>query len=122
MWTQHIWAFGELFTNDTKARGMYISSMTFQKLNDGGMAAKTHVLNDDGTKSFFESGVVSAIPGAPEEFIKERAEKNTLLGEAASNSSAQVIIGNDFRPEMIPSAPKKTGGTNSTSKCLARLS
>jgi len=66
MWAQHIWAFEELFTNDTEARRIYIPPMTFQKLNDDRTVVKTHVLNDDGTKSFFEGSVAGAIPGLPE--------------------------------------------------------
>lgn len=109
-------AFGDLFTDDAKARRMYVPPTTFQTLNADGTVAKTFVLNEDGTESVFEGGVAGVPPGAPEEYVKAHAAKNKRFGEAAKDSTAQVVIGNSFRPETVPSAPKKSGPNSSTCK------
>ncbi|KAE9374001.1 hypothetical protein N431DRAFT_481332 [Stipitochalara longipes BDJ] len=111
-----VWqAFGKLFTNYAKARGMYVPPTTYQVMNDDSTVEKTIVLNDDGTETVYRGGVAGMPPGAPEEFVKEQTENAKMLNSAAKHDPAQVIIGNRFNPKMIPSDPKLTGTTNNTS-------
>jgi hypothetical protein len=115
-------AFGDLFTDDAKACGMYVPPTTFQTRKEDATVAKTFVLSEDGTESVIEGGIAGVPPGAPEEYVKAQAEKNKLYGEAAKNTTAQAVIGNSFTPETVPSALKEAGTNSSTCKSPNSLS
>jgi hypothetical protein len=107
-------AFSELFPNLAKARDMYVAPSTFQVMNEDGTVKETHVVNDDGSTSVYQGGVTGVPPGAPNEWVAAQAKNTEMLNEASKNSPAQVILGNRFRPEAIPSGPKEAGTANNT--------
>jgi hypothetical protein len=111
-------AFCELFPNDAKARDMYVAPSTFQVMNEDGTVKETHVVNDDGSTSVYQGGVTGVPPGAPDEWVAAQAKNTEILNEVSKNSPAQVILGNRFRPEGIPSGSKKAGTTNNTGMCF----
>jgi hypothetical protein len=111
-------AFSELFPNLAKARDMYVAPSTFQVMNEDGTVKETHVVNDDGSTSVYQGGVTGVPPGAPNEWVAAQAKNTEMLNEASKNSPAQVILGNRFRPEAIPSGPKEAGTANNTGTCF----
>lgn len=107
-------AFCELFPNDAKARGMYVSPTTMQVMNKDGTVKETIVINDDGSSSAYPGGVTGVPPGAPDEWVKAQAKNTEILSDISKDNPAKVILGNRFRPEVIPSSPKEAGTTNNT--------